>query len=118
MYNIDKPVKSHQKEFNPNVQVAALAELLQDDEIELICRQRGHTWRNRIFTPAVTVRSMVHRALNPDKSIRSTLVDLAALDHRLPQTPADASWCQARSRYCSVLQSYSSGARGATSGQA
>ena len=53
MYNIDKPVKSHQKESTPNIQVAALAELLQDDEIELICRQLGHTWRNRIFTPAV-----------------------------------------------------------------
>jgi hypothetical protein len=101
MYNIDRSVKSHQKEFNPSVQVAALAELLPDDEIELICRQLGHTWRNRIFTPAVTVRSMVHRALNPDKSIRSTLVDLAALDDRLRQTPAEpaeASWCQARSR--------------------
>lgn len=98
MYNIDTSVKSHQKGFTPNVQVAALAELLPDDEIELICRQLGYTWRNRIFTPAVTVRSMVHRALNPDKSIRSTLIDLAALDHRLRQTPADASWCQARSR--------------------
>ena len=98
MYNIGKSVKSHQKECNPSVQLAALAELLKDDEIELICRQLGHTWRNRIFSPAVTVRSMVHRALNPDKSIRSTLVDLAALDDRLRQTPADASWCQARSR--------------------
>ena len=89
MYNIDTSVKSHQKEFNPNVQVAALAKLLKDDEIELICRQLGHTWRNRIFTPAVTVRSMVHRALNPDMSIRSTLVDLAALDHRFRPRSAD-----------------------------
>ena len=103
MCNIDKSVKSHQKECNPTVQLAALAELLKDDEIELICRQLGHKWRDRIFTPAVTVRSMVHRALNPDKSIRSTLVDLAVLDNRLRQTPADASWCQARSRLPSEL---------------
>ena len=42
MYHIDTSEKSHQKESTPNVQVAALAELLQDDEIELICRQLGH----------------------------------------------------------------------------
>jgi len=47
MYHIDKPVKYHQKVFHLSVQVAALAKLLKDDEIELTCRQRGHTWRNR-----------------------------------------------------------------------
>jgi len=47
MYHIDKPVKSHQKGFNLSVQAAALAELLKNDEIELTCWQRGHTWRNR-----------------------------------------------------------------------
>jgi hypothetical protein len=78
--------------------VAALEELLSDDEIEIMCLRLGHTWRDRIFTPGVTVRSMVHRALNPDKSIRAVLTDLAVTDDRLKQTPADASWCQARSR--------------------
>lgn len=97
MYNIDKPAKTHQQ-FKQGIQLAALAELLADKEINLICQQLGHTWRNRILTPTVTVRSMVHRALNPDKSIRATLADLAAADHRLDRIPADASWCQARSR--------------------
>ena len=97
MYNIDKSAKAHQQ-FKHGIQVAAIQKLLTDGEIELICRQLGHTWRDRILTPAVTVRSMVHRALNPDKSIRATLADLVVADDRLEQAPADASWCQARSR--------------------
>ena len=97
MYNIDKSAGTHQQ-FTHGIQLAALQEFLTDGEIELICRQLGYTWRDRIFTPAVTIRSMVHRALNPYKSIRATLADLAAADHRLDHIPADASWCQARSR--------------------
>ena len=64
MYNIDKSAKTHQK-FKRGIQLAALAELLADNEINLICQQLGHTWRNRILTPTVTVRSMVHRAWRP-----------------------------------------------------
>ena len=97
MYNIDKSAEYHQQ-FTHDIQLAALQELLTDGEIGLICHQLGHTWRDRIFTPAVTVRSMVYRALNPDKSIRAILADLAATDDRLEQIPAGASWCQARSR--------------------
>lgn len=97
MYRIDNPADSHLG-FSNGVQVAAFQELLDDEEIELICRRLGHRWRDRIFTPAVTVRSILHRALNPDKSIRAILTDLAACDSRLKHTPADASWCQARSR--------------------
>ena len=74
MYHIDKSVKSHQENgSNRSLQLAALAELLKDDEIELICQQLGHKWRNRIFTPAVTVRSMVHRALNPVMRLVGTI---------------------------------------------
>jgi hypothetical protein len=97
MNRIDKSADSHPG-FSQGIQVAALQELLSDEEIEIVCRHLGHTWRDRIFTPAVTVRSMVHRALNPDKSIRAVLTDLAVADERLKQTPADASWCEARSR--------------------
>lgn len=94
MHGIDKSAGSHPG-FLHGIQVAALQELVSDDEI---CRHLGHTWRDRIFTPAVTIRSMVHRALNPDKSIRAVLTDLAVADDRLRQTPAEASWCEARSR--------------------
>jgi len=97
MYRIDKPAGSHPG-FPHGIQVAALSELLGDKEIELVCRHLGHTWRDRIFTPGVTVRSMVHRALNPDKSIRAVLTDLAVADDRIQRTPADASWCEARAR--------------------
>ena len=97
MHRIDKSAVSHPS-TSRHIQVAALQDLLSDHEIELVCHRLGHTWRNRIFTPGVTVRSMVHRALNPDKSIRAVLTDLMVVDERLTQTPADASWCEARSR--------------------
>ena len=72
MNRIDKSAVSHPG-FSHGIQVAAFHEHLGDDEIGLVCRNLGHTWRDRIFTPAVTVRSMVHHALNPDKSIRAVL---------------------------------------------
>ncbi len=97
MHRIDKSAHSHQGPLQC-IQVAALQDLLSDHEIELVCRRVGHTWRDRIFTPGVTVRSMVHRALNPDKSIRAIVTDLAVVDDRLTKMPADASWCEARSR--------------------
>ena len=97
MCRIDTSTESHQK-FPHGVQLSALQELLSDKDIELICRQLGHTWRDRIFTPAVTVRSMLYRALNPDKSIRAIVADIAVADDRIEQAPAGASWCQARSR--------------------
>jgi len=97
MHRIDSSTVSHPG-FSQGIQVAALQAILSNDEIEMVCRNLGHTWRDRIFTPAVTVRSMVHRALNPDKSIRSVLADLVVADDRLKQAPADASWCEARSR--------------------
>jgi hypothetical protein len=66
-----------------------------------VASARGHT----LLTSSgeVVVRSMVHRALNPDKSIRAVLTDLAVADDRIEQTPADASWCEARSRLPEAL---------------
>ena len=97
MYRIDTSAQLHQSFCRP-VQVAALADLLADEEIETLCRQLGHSWRDRIFTPAVTVRSMVYRRLHPDKSIRAVLADMVAGDNRIERTPATTSWCEARSR--------------------
>lgn len=97
MYRIDTPADSRSG-FSRGIQVAALLDLLGDKEIDLVCRQLGHAWRNRIFTPAVTVRSMVYRALNPDKSIRAVMADLAVSDDRIRHAPAGASWCEARAR--------------------
>lgn len=97
MYRIDPSPKSD-KQFSRSVQMAALQELLTDEEIDIVCRQLGHKWRKRVFTPPVTVLSMVYRRLHPDKSIRATLADMAAGDDRIEQAPADTSWCEARSR--------------------
>ncbi|MCK4624250.1 MAG: IS4 family transposase [Phycisphaerae bacterium] len=97
MYSIDTSTKLHQS-FSRPVQVSALADFLADEEIDIICRQLGHSWRGRIFTPAVTVRSMVYRRLHPDKSIRAVLADMVAGDDRIERTPATTSWCEARSR--------------------
>lgn len=87
-----------QQQFCRSVQLASVQEVLTDQEIESVCRTLGYTWRDRIFPPSVTVRSMIFRSLHPNKSIRMMLKDLFALDDRLETVPAGASWCEARSR--------------------
>jgi len=87
-----------QQEFPRNVQLQAVDEHLDDDEIHDICRDLGHQWRDRTFTPAATVRSCVHRALNGDHSIAAMLADLAAGECPDEPIPTDSAWCQARSR--------------------
>jgi hypothetical protein len=89
------PTQSSVRQHCP---LAALRELLTDDEIEVVCRQLGHAWRARLLPPAVTVRSMVWRGLHPDKSIANLLADLAAAQDIPDAGPTDAAWCQARSR--------------------
>ena len=97
MNAIVPPPESHQQ-FRRPVQLAALAEFLSDQEIETICRHLGHTWRNRIFPPGTTVRSLVYRSLHPKRSIESILADLAADTDWCASPPAAASWCEARNR--------------------
>lgn len=87
----------------PTVDLAALQTHLTDDEIETICVELGHDWRERVFTPVQTVRSIVYRGLYPDRSINATLAEMAAsAPHAHP--PTDAAWCKARDRLpCEVL---------------
>jgi hypothetical protein len=75
-----------------------LEPLLADAEIETICRQFGRTWRRRLFTPAVTVRAMIHRGLHPDKSIAAVLTELAATLRGTLVAPTPSAFCQARAR--------------------
>jgi len=84
--------------FEHPVQLAALQEYLSDAEIETICRQLGHKWRDRDLPPGVTVRSLVYRSLNPDKSINAVIADLAAAGLGDALDVTDSAWCQARSR--------------------
>lgn len=97
MHRIVPTPESHEQ-FRRSIPLTALAEHLPDDEINEICQDFGHTWRDRQLPPGVTVRSCVHRALNGDHSIAAMLADLAALGGPDTPVPTDSAWCQARSR--------------------
>jgi hypothetical protein len=101
MYIIDKSTEDQQT-FSQRIPFAALAEILTDGEIETICRQLGHVWRERRLPPAITVRSMVYRSLHRNRSIKTLLADMAAADLQR-KAPTDAAWCQARSKLPAAL---------------
>jgi len=96
MFSIDKPIKKYQT-ISQGIPFAAIRQLLTDMEVEAICKQLGHTWRERILPPAITVRSMVYRCLHRNRSIKTLLADIAAANSQL-ESPTDAAWCQARSK--------------------
>ena len=50
MVCIDSGVKVQQQKGSV-LQLAALSELLGDDEIETLCRELGHQWRKRRLPP-------------------------------------------------------------------
>jgi len=87
------------------VQVSAFAPLLSDEEILAACAQLGHRWRESPLPPPSVVRSMIYRALHPDKSIRNVVEDLVA-DEGLDgvEHMTQSGWCQARSRLPEGLQ--------------
>ncbi len=101
MYLIDKSTEEQQI-FSQRVPFAALAKVLTDGEIETICRQLGHLWRERRLPPALTVRSMVYRSLHRNQSIKTLLADMAAANIQ-QKAPTDAAWCQARSKLPAAL---------------
>lgn len=101
MYSIGTSTQDQQT-FSQRIPFAALAEVLTDEEIETICRQLGHLWRERRLPPAITVRSMVYRSLHRNQSIQTLLADMAAGDLQR-KAPTDAAWCQARSRLPATL---------------
>jgi len=63
MYIIDKSTEDQQV-FSRRTPFAALRELLTDAEVKTICKQLGHTWRERKLPPAIMVRSLVYRSLH------------------------------------------------------
>ena len=81
----------------PTIDLAALQTHLTDDEIETICLELGHHWRERIFTPPVTVRSIVYRGLHQDKAIEAVMIEMAA-NAPFADPPTDTAWCSARDR--------------------
>ena len=65
--------------------------LLPSDRFEQLCCQTGHTWRRRLFTPALTLRLFLLQVLHGNIAINA-LRQLAGLSF------AAASYCQARGR--------------------
>jgi hypothetical protein len=96
MYIINKSTEDQQI-FSQRIPFAALRELLTDAEIETICKQLGHTWRERRLPPAIMVRSLVYRSLHRNQSIKTLLTEMAAANIQ-QKAPTDAAWCQARSK--------------------
>ena len=96
MHNIDKLIKSHQA-ISKTVSFAAIQELITDDQIQTICRQLGHIWRQRLLPPTTMIRSMVCRSLHRNRSIKTLLTDIAAADINT-ETPTESAWCQASSK--------------------
>jgi len=101
MYHIGKSTEDQQI-FSQRIPFAALRELLTDAEIETICKQLGHIWRERRLPPAIMVRSLVYRSLHRNKSIKTLLTDMAAANIQR-KAPTDAAWCQARSKLPAAL---------------
>ncbi len=97
MNGIDSAAESHQQ-FQSTLQMAALGKHLSDEEINTVCRQLGHVWRDRQLPPGVTVRSLVYRSLHQDKSIKAVVADLASASQDSACDVTDSAWCQARSR--------------------
>jgi len=96
MYAIVHAPDLHQH-FRRSLQLAAIDDVLPDEQVHAICRELGYAWRNRELPPGCLVRSMVYRGLNPDRSIPAVLADLAALSDP-HDTATDSAWCQARDR--------------------
>jgi hypothetical protein len=96
MYAIVDTPNSHQH-FRRSVQLAAIEDVLPDQEVHTLCRQLGYAWRNRKLPPGCLVRSMVYRGLSPDRSIAAVLADLASLADDA-HGPTDSAWCQASRR--------------------
>ena len=94
MYAIVPTPRSHQH-FRRSIQLAAIEQVLPEQDVHAVCRDLGYAWRNRMLPPGCLVRSMVFRGLHRDRSIASILADLAALNGTV-NAPSGSAWCQAR----------------------
>ena len=81
----------------------AIQQLLPADMIRQACTDVGHTWRERVLSPAVTVLHMVLAALWPEESFNASWqVQWAAVASRYPelagQCPSRGTVSNARKR--------------------
>jgi hypothetical protein len=70
---------------------ADVAGLLQAEAIEQFCRELGHTWRDRILTPVVTVHAFLMQVLHGN-------IACDHVPHLLGGTFTGEAYCQARRR--------------------
>ena len=77
------------------------ADHLPAEKIHDVCRVLGHTFRERIYTPAVTLWTFLSQVFDPDHSCRQAVARLLA--YRVSQGLAPCSadtgaYCRARAR--------------------
>jgi Transposase DDE domain/Insertion element 4 transposase N-terminal len=77
------------------------AEHFPEDAVHGFLRRTGHCFRERVFTPAVTLWTFLNQVLDPDHSCRQAVARLLA--HRTAQglrpcSPDTGAYCKARGR--------------------
>lgn len=76
-------------------------DVLSEDEFDEHCRALGHTWRERIFTPLVTLWTFLAQVLSADGSCRDAVAQVMGVLHRtrgLTASHDPSSYCAARRR--------------------
>jgi len=78
------------------------AQHVAERQIHDAVRYAGSTFRERIFTPAVTLWTFLSQVLDPDHSCRQAVARLLAFrvaQGRAPCSPDTAAYCKARQRF-------------------
>src|SRR5437667_315339 len=89
-----------------NAQGLPFAEHLPADVIHNTLRQVGGFFRQRIFTPAVTLWTFLSQVLDPDHSCRQAVARLLAwrtAEGLPPCSPENSAYCKARGRLPEAL---------------
>lgn len=82
-------------------QALPLTEVLSVERLHAVVEQEGVRFRNRVFTPAVTVWTFLGQVFNPDHSCREAVARLIAFlvgQGRRPCAASTGAYCAARQR--------------------
>jgi Transposase DDE domain len=79
-----------------------VSEALDPQRVEAYCREIGHRWRERVWSPGITLLAFLLQVFDPDKTLRAAVAQLithlaARGQHKLPSADP-SSYCQARQR--------------------
>jgi len=78
-----------------------LTEHWTTEDVEAACRDCGHIWRDRFWTPATTIWAFLLQVLHRDSSCRAAVAMVLSQRAAAGQPPASAdpcAYCQARKR--------------------